>query len=275
VLSVDQRRDLETTGIARVPGVVSPDEIDAMTDRMWRFFERRGMRRDHPSTWSVGYRGKNQGLRQSGVFNRFANDVTNALLDELLGTGWWAEAEAWGPALVTWPQPGPWQLPHKVWHFDVPGRGNPDRPEVARLFGFISEVGARGGGTLVVEGSHELVRRMVAAAPSQDAGTSSDLRRALNARHPWFAALARAGGDRIRQFMIDGHDIDGIRVRVAELTGAPGDVIVMMPWTMHNLSMNCSERPRFMVTHTVMRHDQRFYDAVPRSAKRGPAPSKS
>jgi hypothetical protein len=272
VLTVRQWRELETIGIARLPGVVSTTDVNAMTDRVWRFFETRGVRRDAPSTWPVGYGSKHQGLRQSGAFNPFANVVTNAVVDELLGERWWEETEAWGPALVTWPQPGPWVLPHKIWHFDVPGRGNPDRPEVARLFGFISEVGPRGGGTLVVEGSHELVRRLVAEAPSQDAGQSSELRKQLSARYPWFRALTRAGGDRIEQFMIDGDEIDGVRVRVAELTGSPGDVTVMMPWTLHNLSMNCSDQPRFMVTHTVMRHDQRVYAATPRSAKRGPPP---
>jgi hypothetical protein len=47
-----------------------------MTDRVWCFFEHRGVRRHDPSTWPVGYGSNNQGLRRSGVFNRFANDLT-------------------------------------------------------------------------------------------------------------------------------------------------------------------------------------------------------
>jgi len=72
--------------------------------------------------------------------------------------------------------------------------------------------------------------------------------------------------------MVDGDEIDGVRVRVAELTGEAGDVTVMLPWTMHNFSMNCSPEPRLMVTHTVLRNDQRFYPSAPRSAKRGAPP---
>ena len=81
---------------------------------------------------------------------------------------WGARAadQAWGPALVTFPQPGPWTLPHKVWHVDLPGRGVPDTAGAVRLFGYASDVVTWGGATLVVEGSHELVRRMVAAAPA-------------------------------------------------------------------------------------------------------------
>jgi ectoine hydroxylase-related dioxygenase (phytanoyl-CoA dioxygenase family) len=42
-----------------------------------------------------------------------------------------------------------------------------------------------------------------------------------------------------------------VRVRVAELTGEAGDVVVMLPWTLHGLAMNCSPAPRFMVTHSL------------------------
>ena len=253
-------------------GAVSMRDVESMTERIWALFERRGIRRDDRSTWPVGLGSKNQALRRSGALNGFANEVTTALLDDLLGGGTWVESEAWGPALITWPQPGPWTLPRKSWHVDVPGRGNPDRPEVARLFGFVSSVGPRGGGTLVVEGSHELVRRLVVQSPDHDAGQSNDIRKLLCRRHPWFAALTREGAAGVQQFMVDGDEVDGVRVRVGELTGEPGDVTVMTPWTLHNFSMNCASEPRLMVTHTVLRHDQRFYAAVPHSEKRGAPP---
>lgn len=53
--------------------------------------------------------------------------------------------------------------------------------------------------------------------------------------------------------MVDGDEIDGVRVRVAELAADAGDVVVMLPWTMHSLSMNCAATPRFMVTHWILR----------------------
>jgi hypothetical protein len=263
---------LREVGWTRLPAVAPTEAVAAMNERIWAFYAKRGVARSEPDTWPVGFSGKNQGLRQSGVFNRFANPVTDAVIDLLLGEGTWSETEAWGPALVTWPQPGPWQLPHQNWHFDLPAAGPPDQPTAARLFGFVSHVEPHGGGTLVVEGSHELVRRLVATAPDTIV-PSSELRKSLNRRYPWFDALTRAGGERMAPFMIDGDEVDGVRVRVHELTGMPGDVVAMMPWTMHALSMNTSRRPRFMVTHTVMRHDQNFYPKTPASAKRGPAPA--
>ncbi len=263
---------LLSVGWARLPGVVPPRDVAAVTERVWAFFAKRGVLQDDPTNWPSGFASKLQGLRQSGMFNVFANPTTTALLDQLLGEDSWSESEAWGPALVTWPQPGPWQLPHKNWHFDLPGRGDPDQPKAARLFGFVSSVEPRGGGTLVVEGSHQLICRLLAEHPNKDLGQSNDLRRRLSERYPWFAALSRPGGDRVQQFMLDGDQLDGVRVRVVELSGNPGEIVAMLPWSMHTWSMNTTADPRFMVTHTVMRHDQSFYPTVASSPKRGPAP---
>jgi hypothetical protein len=267
--------ELRTRDWTRLASVVPAVDIDRLTDRMWAFFARRGIDRHDGATWPAGLTVKNQGLRQSGLFNVFATPTTATLIDQLLGAGAWSEGEAWGPALVTFPQPGPWQLPHKNWHFDLPARGDPQRPAAARLFGFVSDVAPQGGGTLVVQGSHELVRRIVGRSKDHDAGQSSDLRRQLAATHPWFGALTRPGSGRVQQFMLDGDEIDGVRVQVAELTGRPGDIVAMMPWTLHNFSMNCATTPRFMVTHTILRHDQTFYPVAPASAKRGPAPTQA
>jgi hypothetical protein len=97
---------------------------------------------------------------------------------------------------------------------------------------------------------------MVAASANRTAGSSSDLRKRFIRRHPWFRALATEdedGAGRIKQFMVDGDEIDGVRVRVAELTANAGDLVVMLPWTMHSLSRNCVATPRFMVTQSIYR----------------------
>jgi Phytanoyl-CoA dioxygenase (PhyH) len=255
VVTGDQRARLDTVGWVRVPGVVGPDAVAAMADAVWTSLAARGVDPGRPATWPVGFVGKHQRLRRCRVFDPFgAAPATVAVVDGLLGPGRWRGDQPWGPALVTFPEPGPWTLPHKIWHFDLPGRGDPERARVVRMFGYVADAVAQGGATLVVEGSHELVRRRVAAAPGHDAGSSADLRRALVGSHPWFKALCcEGGGDRIRRFMVDGDEVDGVRVRVAELTAAAGDLVVMQPWTMHNLSMNCRATPRIMVTHTIDR----------------------
>jgi hypothetical protein len=253
VLTIDQRAQLDTTGVTRIPGVVAPAEVDVMAGAVWRHLARRGIERDQPRTWPEGYLAKHQGLRQARVFDVYENERTAAVVEELLGAGPVRASSGWGPALITFPQPGPWTVPHKIWHFDVPGAGDPDQIQVARLFGYATDVGPRGGATVVVEGSHELVRRMVASSPTNDAGSSADLRKKLR-RHRWFRALATdSQGDRITPFMVDGDEIDGVRVRVAELTGNAGDLVVMLPWTMHSMSRNVAATPRIMVTQSIYR----------------------
>ncbi len=262
MLTASQHDELRTTGITYLRGAVPRAAADAIADRVWATLVKRGVDRDDATTWPEGFVTKHQGLRQGGVFNAFATPEVAAVVEDLLGGAASVESKLWGPALITFPSPAPWQLPTKTYHFDLPGRGDPDQPSAARLFGFVNDVVARGGGTLVVEGSHELIRRMVLSSKDGDAGGSSNLRKKLIRRHPWFAALCQGtdpGVDRTQRFMVDGDEIDGVTVRVAELTGQAGDVAVMMPWTMHNLSPNCSTQPRFMVTHSVYRADQTYW----------------
>ncbi len=253
-LDAHQRRSLASTGLAHLPGVVDRPAAGAMEDAVWRSLAPRGIERDDRATWPAGAPTKLRDLTRAGVFDAFDAPPVRAVADELLGAGRWAANGCWGPALVTFPQPGPWAVPHQVWHLDEPGRGDPDHPRVLRLFGYATDVGPRGGATLAVAGSHELVRRMVAAAPDHDAGSSAQIRRRLVASHPWFRALARRGGEeRIARFLPDGDEVEGVHVRVVELTAEAGDVVVMLPWTLHNLGMNCADRPRFMVTQTLLR----------------------
>ncbi len=134
-----------------------------------------------------------------------------------------------------------------MWHFDIPARGPANGFGALRCLGFVNDVAARGGGTLVVEGSHQLVRALVAASPANDAGQSGDVRRVLAQPSPWFAALSEPGGDRIRRFMDTGDTIDS----VVELTGAPGEVVLMHPWVLHNISMNVADTPRMMTSFSA------------------------
>jgi hypothetical protein len=233
--------ELFSTGVTYLRGAVDPGAIE---DQIWEYYAAQGIARDDRSTWpSNTLESKLQRLRKTGMFSAFGSDIVRAALAEVLGDDW-HELDAWGAPLITFPQPGPWELPTKLWHSDFPARGNADAVMCLRLFGFVTPVGPQGGGTLAIEGSHELIRRMVEAAPGNDAGSSAVAKKQLFRAHPWFRAPS-----------FDPIEIDGVTVRVHELTGQPGDVALMLPWTLHNISMNCSDRPRFMVTHTAYRKD--------------------
>ena len=70
---------------------------------------------------------------------------------------------------------------------------------------------------------------------------------------PWFAALTAppSGEDRVRRFMQEGSELDGVPVRVSEMLGEPGDVILMHPLLMHAPTPNVLQTPRMMLTQFV------------------------
>jgi len=262
MLSDAQLGELTDRGFTYLRALISPEQAAAIEARIWDFLARRGIARDDRATWPEGgLQSGLQGLREAGVFAPFSNARLHGIIDQLLGAGVWTPPRQEGQALLTFPEPGPWVLPHKVWHFDLPARGVVDRFEAVRLLGFVATVAPHGGGTLMVEGSHRLVQRMVAQAPTGSAGQSADVRRRLARQSPWFAALQSPGGERIDQFMRDGDEVDGVPVRVVETTGTAGDVCFMHPWMLHNFSMNCADRPRMMMTQTFLRDGNVFYTA--------------
>ncbi|TDD56367.1 hypothetical protein E1263_25345 [Kribbella antibiotica] len=48
-------------------------------------------------------------------------------------------------------------------------------------------------------------------------------------------------------------DVDGIPVRVIELTGRAGDVYITHPWVLHSIAPNTRETPRMMRSRMMWR----------------------
>jgi hypothetical protein len=71
--------------------------------------------------------------------------------------------------------------------------------------------------------------------------------------YPWFEALCSRdrSAARVRRLMLDGDMIDGVPVRVVELTGAPGDVVLMHLGIMHSLAPNHRATPRIMLGQQI------------------------
>ena len=180
MLAAAQLDELRTRGLTYIHALISAEQAAAIEDRIWAFLARRGIDRADRSTWPPGgLMSKVQGLRQARVFAPFAHAALFAVVDQLLGVGTWTKPREEGQALISFPQPDPWEIPHKTWHFDLPAKGVIDTFQAVRLFGYAATVAPRGGATLLVEGSHELVRRMVERSPNQNAGQSADVGRRL------------------------------------------------------------------------------------------------
>ena len=234
--------DFDRDGLLVLRGAFDPT---GMADAMWDgLASRHRIQRDDPSTWPVGGFGKMTKFGKSGPFAGVGTPTVDAALRTIFDDDW-HEHGRWGQPLITFPMPGPWEVPD-AWHIDFPPSAQLD---AVRMFAYLTEVASGGGGTVVIAGSHRLARM------EPDGTKSATVRAHLAERSPWFRDLWRPvpDEDRVQRFMHDGDVLDGVAVRVVELTGAPGDVVLWHPSLLHGIPPNCRATPRFMLTHTALR----------------------
>lgn len=242
--------EFRRTGLVRLPGAVTAPE--GIAGRIWAHLAGAGILPDRPGTWTVAQPTGLRAITASPEFRALGSPAIRAAADELLGAGCWPEPRRWGRPLVTFPTDGPeWNLPTGgAWHNDfVPLRHRGD-PRALQIFVILSDLPPGGGGTLVLTGSHHLVGRYLAGSGEEPHPRT--LRRVLGG-HPWLGELfepARAvpAAERIGRFMAEGARVDGVDLRVVELTGAAGDAFVMHCDTFHAVAPHRGSKPRLMAT---------------------------
>jgi hypothetical protein len=247
--------ELLDAGLVKLEGAFDADDAAAMRAAFWREAERRhGATEDDPSTWPQGPMHRLHGSKRHPAFCALATPRLGAAMDELLGPGSWTWPGNWGQVLVTFPSPEPWRLPSFLWHLDHAFGEAVDPLPAVHVFACFGEVAPQGGGTLVVAGSQHLVARFVAGRPEITTRPMAQARQAFHASHPWLRALSDGtddSPDRWERFSTPA-DVDGVAVRVVELTGNPGDVWLMHPKVLHHQSSNAAGYPR-LVRHQAIR----------------------
>ncbi len=225
-----------------------------MADAIWADLStRHGYDRAQPETWSLERPMHFQNVVRSGAFARLERLGVPELAAAFLGDDAVHASKRWGQPLVTFPAGG-WDVPHATWHLDLLATASLDVLPAIRVFAFVDAVAARGGGTPYIAGSHRVVVDRARQAGRSKPLRSSDMRAALKAEEPWLAALmSPGGGDRVTRFMRVWGAMRGFPVRVEEMTGEPGDIIVMHPAMFHTVAPNGLERPRMMLVETFSR----------------------
>jgi hypothetical protein len=254
-LTRTQWTTFETTGVVRLPGLIPRADAQAMADPIWDFLARRdGIRHEAPETWTKIRPAQFLPLARTGAFAAMASPGVITALDDVFGAGGWLRPARWGQPLVTFPAPDrAWDVPHASWHLDLDGKLAPGLPtDYLRAFALLTDLEPGGGGTAYVAGSHRLSidwARQRGGGPIR----SAEARERLVREHPWFAALCSASdrADRMRRFMEVGATIEGVPVRVCEMTGEAGDVILMHPATLHTIAPNRREVPRMMLVQGI------------------------
>lgn len=259
MLTHEQRKTYQAKGYIRLPAAFDRAAAQSMEDFIWaRLAELHGIRRDDPDTWSAAapWIGLNR-FKEDAVFQAVGSPAVCAAIDDLLGRGCWKKPRTWGGFLVKFPDPshGDWTPSDTFWHVDFHFTHQPGTAFGVRLFSLLTEVVPCGGATLVVSGSHRLVERFVSAmTPAERSERFAVLRDRFNGSHPWLAALTETGADqaqRIQTAMKTAEIVDSVPVRVEELCGEAGDVVILHPWLLHSPSPNSSDRPRLQLAKDI------------------------
>ena len=258
-LTPPQLDEFDRGGVIRIDGLLSADRVRRTREHVERRLALLGYWRD--GEWRLDAAPKpvwpDHGPKTSKVVGNNHPDVA-ALLDEpalldavdtlLDGRPFDRTIHKRPQVLFTLPNAGQWLLP-SGWHADGVRLTSSECPGV-QLFACLDLVEARGGGTLLIAGSHRLfnVGRVVRA---------KEFNRWL-ARQPFFRELLAMGGSTA---FADGSAlptgaIDGVELEVLEVTGQPGDAYLLDMRMLHAGSPNASTRPRIMATHRFWRADR-------------------
>lgn len=279
VLSSEQINHFITRGWTKIDEAIPREQADKVQAFLWERLAERGVMKDDRSTWQKPMEFIAENYNEP-PFHECATARLADAISDLVGSGRWiAERDVgwwgWWPVNFAVGADQAWDVPADEWHIDCPDWGTyPTAPDQGLLvICLFSEVRKHGGGTLILEGSHQIVVRFL----EENHGlTQNQVNDALHSVHPYFRALCGRNGsadisgtdtnnarganvaqfdqveqdgmtERVEYFMNLMHtDKTGTHFRVVEITGAPGDVILAHPFMLHSPSFNHSGTPRLM-----------------------------
>ena len=252
----------ERDGYVLVRQAFSPADALSMEGRWWSELEvAHGIRRDDRSSWRQ-IPGDLKAAKRDPIQARILTGQVRGVFDDLLGMAAWSPPRDWGRAIVTFPEPGAWKVPTRLWHWDNLCEPHIDQPRALFVVSFIGSVAPRSGGTLILSGSPRLLVQQERRIPaSQRGGSGASIWERCHRSHPWIMALtgqAPSPADRTAAFMDGETIVEGVPLRVVELTGEPGDMVFCHPVMVHCRAPNRGVRPRFMrIKQQLLAHQGR------------------
>lgn len=252
--------DLETRGFVKLDAAFGAEHAAQQRALLWRELEEReGIREADRSSWHQPSKQLRQ-TRDHPMQEAMATERLLGALDQLLGVDQWTrQTQHWGSILFTFPNAEHWDVPRRTWHWDSPIAPHRGGAAGIQMFSLLAPMHPGGGATVFIEGMHHVLLRYYAALSDAErrAKHGTHRKRVMN-MHPWLRELRGATHDvedRSAHFMERDGDIDGMRVRVREMTGDPGDVYLLHPLTVHCWAPNARDTPRIMRTKMINRLD--------------------
>ena len=263
MLSPEQRDEFFERGFVRVPQAFPSEVAAEMVERIWSYLQQKqNMYANDPTTWVEGGVRGTSGLKQEPEFQRFASPRIVSVINGLLGESTWFQPETWGQVLITFPAvewswnslfQGLVDVSTINWHTDYPYDVPASELVGVQVFAILSDLEVGGGGTMVIEGSHRLVRGFVRTQSMETLEKMKRARVALLRSHPWLESVSKAVSmPRPEPWIAQQKTtIDGIPLAITELTGQACDVYFTHPWLLHAMSPNCNKTPRMMSTQRI------------------------
>lgn len=279
VLTPEQIEHFITRGWTKIEEAIPREQAAKVQDFLWDRLAERGVLRGDKSTWRKPMEFIAENYNQS-PFHECATAKLADAISDLVGSGRWiAEREVgwwgWWPVNFAVGADQVWDVPADEWHLDMRTEGSTvSSPDQGLLvICLFSQLQPRGGGTLVCEGSHQIAARLLHETSGL---TQNEVNEEMRSRHPYLRALCGRDGsastpgtdtgnhrgvnaavlervqnaektERVAKFMDETFvDENGTELRVAEITGSPGDVVLAHPFMFHSPSFNHSGVPRFM-----------------------------
>ena len=261
MLTAQQRQAFTDDGLMKVPQAIPADAATEMADRIGEYLgTEESIRRNASQAWLAERPAGLRVLTKAGVFDAAAAESVETALAEIYGPGRYPRPKSGGRALVTHKvSEAPWDVPADGWHVDDwPG---PNGEEPARGDGVHRacpaatvrrrDADARRLVPTPADRSHVDGRQAPASGRAQRTGSAIPM--ACGAVGSRSGQGDGADVDRRRRYMDEGAVLDGVPVRVVEVTGEPGDAFVMRADTFHTLAPNSRDESRMMLIKTWVR----------------------
>lgn len=249
VLTPADRDHFAAYGYVRVPGAFTEEEADDMREVVWRELAKQGIERDDRNTWLNESPPHLQHLKGHAAFKAVGSGRTLGAIDDLVEAGRWRQPPDWGAYFLLFPTFRPWTVPWKAWHIDHDYTAPLTPLSGLKVHAMFGDVAPHAGGMTILTGSHRLVAQHFAANPPPPGARGAQVRKSLMRSYEYLRDLGTDGEPekRIARFFDREEEVDGIPLRVAELTATAGEVILMHPLMLHTRPTNAGAYPRFLL----------------------------
>lgn len=253
MLSQTDVRQFNEQGFLVLRGCVPEASAREASQAIWADLMARHDVTEDASTWRGQY--VNFGATALKGRDTMLSEAMREVFDDLLGISRWRsdhDSKSGGTVFASLPrieQDHAWSVAGE-WHWDQgENRHLPDYTGIQACT-LLTDMAHRDGGTLFVSGSHYAV----AAHFHRTRGRFSDNYSAKRMQsffstEEWFRDLDGGSvpkADRVATFMDRTTTVDGVPLRVHEMTGRPGDVYFLHPLLVHAGPPNGGRHPRIM-----------------------------